>query len=82
MDSLEMFSEYDLMKRSEWPWWVRISLFGVSTRKAAMIWGIASLLIGIAAAFYFQKVIWLFFSLGLIFYAVPARWVDKNSRWK
>ena len=55
---------------------------GVPSRKAAWIWGLASLLLGIAAFLYVQDAQLLVISLGTIFYGVPARWVDKNSAWK
>ena len=69
------------MDRKNWPWWIRLSLLGIKTRRAALMWCGASILLGLGAAIYFKDAGWLWVWIAAILYYVPLKWVDRNGSW-
>jgi len=70
------------MERKDWPWWVRLSLVGIPTRKAALVWCALAIVLGIGAAIFFNDAEWLVIWIAAILYYVPMKWVDRNGGWK
>jgi hypothetical protein len=67
------------------PWWVRLGLWGISSRRFAWMFVWLSIALGVVCIAYG---IWnrLFFAGGLSFlaalwYLLAIRWVDRHDRW-
>ncbi|MBA4063510.1 MAG: hypothetical protein C0501_07310 [Isosphaera sp.] len=83
--------------RGDYPWWVRVSLFGSRTRSRVMSYFWMSLIfcpvclgIGLwllAESPVFKVSAWMFLAAGVLFvpaallYWFSVRWVDRNGRW-
>jgi hypothetical protein len=74
--------------RRQWPRWVRLGLWGVPTRRSALIWVWVSALIGVflsvsleAFAFPVGISVGIPFFLAALWYWVALRWVDQHETW-
>jgi hypothetical protein len=76
-------SEHDSSQR---PWWVRVSLRGLSTRGSALacVWLSLAVAVGCGVAGFWDWRAWtgLVFLLGAWGYWRAIRWVDRHSSWK
>ena len=82
-----MQSKLGAQDRTQWPRWVRFGLWGLRTRKYALIflWD-SPLFVGlsIVAGFLWDPVFFyvsICFSLLALWYWMALRWVDKHDAW-
>jgi hypothetical protein len=72
--------------RTQWPGWVRFGLWGLTTRKSALIFFWDSLLwasASIVAGFLWSPVFFfgITFCLSALWYWTALRWVDRHDTW-
>ncbi|QQZ27521.1 hypothetical protein HMY34_01410 [Thiothrix subterranea] len=77
-----------IKERSEWsnaPLWVKVGLWAVPTRNAALLYEKGSAIVGVAsfiASFVFHDFIFGTIMLGAAYmYAITVRWVDNKGLW-
>ncbi len=73
------------------PWWVKVGLWGISSRGSAwsFVWlsiaiGGVCLVAGIWIPGLYHRVFWLLGGLGFVgavVYLLAIRWVDRNGAW-
>ncbi len=67
------------------PLWVKLGLWGTSTRKSAQAFLYLSTALAIGSALYGLIDVRFFFGIGLLvatlWYGQAIRWVDRNDRW-
>lgn len=75
----------DVLAAPKRPTWVRLGLWGIYTRHAAMSFVWVSLALAVGSGVYGIFNPWGFFGLGLAFSALwywqAIKWVDRNDRW-
>jgi hypothetical protein len=71
--------------REEYPWWVKLSLWGVPNRAAAWVFVWLSVLLAVAFVAYgfwdSRYFVGLLFLLAALWYWLALRWVDHNGSW-
>lgn len=71
--------------RADYPWWVKIGLFGVENRTGQWFFVWLSILFGVACIAYgFQDSRFFygaFFLLSALMYWLTIRWVDRYGSW-
>ncbi|MEP5631848.1 MAG: hypothetical protein ABJP79_08205 [Tateyamaria sp.] len=63
------------------PWYVKLGLFGMKTRKTAMMFMWISATAGIALTLYFNDFLMLLFLLAAVWYWNSIKWIDANDGW-
>ena len=69
------------MVQIKYPWWVKISLLGFSTKKPMLITLIIGLLVNISLVIYAQLPLAIVILVCNILFYLSIRWVDKKGDW-
>jgi hypothetical protein len=69
------------MNQVKYPWWVKISLLGFSTKKPMLITLIIGLLVNIILFIFAQLLLAIAVLVCNILFYFSIRWVDKNGDW-
>ncbi len=71
--------------RGGWPWWVRLGLWGLPSRAAAMVFFWLAFVLAMAGVVAGLREPRMFFGaiffLAAAWYWAAVRWVDRNGRW-
>jgi hypothetical protein len=71
--------------REEYPWWVKVSLWGLPNRAAVRVFVWLSVLAAVACGVYGfwdgRFFVGLLFLLAALMYWLSIRWVDRNGSW-
>ncbi len=69
------------MNLVKYPWWVKISLLGFSTKKPMIITLIAGLLVNISLFIFAQLPLAIVVLVANLLFFLSIRWVDKKGDW-
>ena len=79
--------EKSIMKVTDnMPSHIRVGLFGINSRKVALVFEAVCLVLGISSfvgSFYFQPIAFgMVFFASAYWYSISIRWADNNSAWE
>jgi hypothetical protein len=69
------------MIKNKYPWWVKVSLFGFSTRKSMLIMLFITLIINVFLFYNSKYPLAIIFLIANFLYFISIRWVDKHGEW-
>lgn len=73
------------MKRADYPWWVKVSIFGVPGRGGLWACVAISLVLSLGCLIYgFRDPLYFFgvlFALAAVPYWLSIRWIDAHGSW-
>ncbi len=64
------------------PIYVKVGLFGIGSRKSAMMYFWLSIIIALGSSLYFQTLLGLVLLLAALWYWAAVKWMDANDGWQ